>query len=513
MNQFNPFTDLSPVDKDRAIEQLGGATENNLRQLQFRLRFTSEYTKQFLNILKDKNKSFKRDLDRIKVLDERLKRNIPIIPGMAGVAGNIFGEEGYPPGPFKGLPPFPFDLPGNIPRGPRQPTPQPSPVPVPVPDTVEEPKKVPQPEQTPQPAPAPIPFPFPGIPGIPIPRIPELERGLSFLEKEVEKFFESPASLVLGVGGFGFGVKSLFPLGARTLARVNPKLAEKLFKKPPTPPQGPPTSPPPQGQPPKKPKVNVLEPELTPPTPEPTPVPRAPRGQQSLPGLGRSLDRGIGKGAQKRAQAESDAATDMMGDRLRELGKSLRETRKPTGETLGPARPPVRGDELQKFIDNPVIKPGSIADFMNLGDKDIRRKFIEYMKGAAKTKEGKPNFGMHAKFLRQMDLVEDAAAPPKIDDNMFKFILNFFKKYRLSPTKTIDKMKESGMVEETTLKNPNIKQLINRAERAADPPRKQFRQPEPSKKGLDTSSIKYNTGFDTLIVIMRPRPRPSTVNV
>jgi len=498
MDKFNPFTDLSPVDKDRAIEQLGGATENNLRQLQFRLRFTSEYTKQFLNILKDKNKSFKRDLDRIKVLDERLKRNIPIIPGMAGVAGNIFGEEGYPPGPFKGLPPFPFDLPGNIPRGPRQPTPQPVPAPVPapapVPDAVKEPKEVPQPETQPE-----LPPLIPGIPRIPrlIPEIPGLEQGLAVLENKVEKFFNDPASMVLGAGGFGPQALRVFPAGARFLAKLklDPKLLD-IFKKPP--PKDPPT-PSTQGQPQTRPDVKIIETKLPPRTPEQTPVPPAP-GQS-------------GKGAQLRDQAKSDAATDMMGDRLeRELGRSLRETRKTAGETLGPPRPPVRGDELQKFIDNPVIKPGSIADFMNLGDKDIRRKFIEYMKGAAKTKEGKPNFGMHAKFLRQMDLVEGAAAPPKIDNDMFKFILNFFKKYRLSPTRTIDKMRESGVVEKTTLDDKNIQQLINRAERAADPPRKQFRQPEPSKK-VDTSSIKYNTGFDTLVVIMRPRPRPKTVNV
>ena len=86
MDKFNPFRDLAPPDRDRAIEQLGGATENNLQQLQFRLKFTSEYTKQFLNVIKDKNKSFNRDLERIKVLDERLKREIPVIPMMRRVS-------------------------------------------------------------------------------------------------------------------------------------------------------------------------------------------------------------------------------------------------------------------------------------------------------------------------------------------------------------------------------------------------------------------------------------------
>jgi len=362
-----------------------------------------------------------------------------------------------------------------------------------VPDAVKEPKEVPQPETQPE-----LPPLIPGIPRIPrlIPEIPGLERGLAVLEEKVEKFFNDPASMVLGAGGFGPQALRVFPAGARFLAKLklDPKLLD-IFKKPP--PKDPPT-PSTQGQPQTRPDVKIIETKLPPRTPEQTPVPPAP-GQS-------------GKGAQLRDQAKSDAATDMMGDRLeRELGRSLRKPVK-RQVTLGPARPPVRGDELQKFIDNPVIKPGSIADFMNLGDNIIRRKFIQYMKGAAKTKEGKPNFGMDAKFLRQMDLVEGAAAPPKIDDDMFRFILNFFKKYRLSPTRTIDKMKESGMVEETTLKNPNIQQLINRAERAAESPKKQFIQREPSKK-VDTSSIKYNTGFDTLIVIMRPRPRPLTVNV
>jgi hypothetical protein len=131
MEQFNPFRDLSPPDRERAIQQLGGANENDLQQIGLRLKFTSAYTKQFIDVLRFKNKSFNQDISRIKYLDDRLKQEIPIIPMMAGIAGNLFGEEGYEPGPFAGFPGFPptGGLPGRVPSRPRVPSEVPEQVP------------------------------------------------------------------------------------------------------------------------------------------------------------------------------------------------------------------------------------------------------------------------------------------------------------------------------------------------------------------------------------------------
>ena len=89
---FNPFRDLDPTDRERAIEQMGGANTTDLNILRNRLRTTTSQVKGIVNLLKRKNSAVKQDLDRIKLLDRRLKRVIPIIPGMAGVAGAV--DEG-----------------------------------------------------------------------------------------------------------------------------------------------------------------------------------------------------------------------------------------------------------------------------------------------------------------------------------------------------------------------------------------------------------------------------------
>jgi len=136
---FNPFRDLDPNDRERAIQQLGGANNTDLNVIRNRLRITTSLTKGIVDLLKRNNNTFKQDLDRIKLLDRRLKRVIPIIPGMAGVAGSVFGRPQRGPesgGGFPGL----GGLPGGIPSGggrPRPPAPTPVPSEVPVPETEE----------------------------------------------------------------------------------------------------------------------------------------------------------------------------------------------------------------------------------------------------------------------------------------------------------------------------------------------------------------------------------------
>jgi len=146
---FNPFHDLDPADRERAIEQMGGANTTDLNIIRNRLRTTTSQVKGIVNLLKRKNSTVKQDLDRIKLLDRRLKRVIPIIPGMAGVAGAVFGGpqrvQGRPPG--GGLPPL-GGLPGGIPRGPGgRPT---APTPVPVTPTVPVPEKEREREREPE---------------------------------------------------------------------------------------------------------------------------------------------------------------------------------------------------------------------------------------------------------------------------------------------------------------------------------------------------------------------------
>ena len=80
---FNPFRDLDPADRERAIQQLGGANTTDLNVIRNRLRISTSLTKGIVDLLKRKNSTVKQDLDRSKLLDRRLKRVIPIIPGMA----------------------------------------------------------------------------------------------------------------------------------------------------------------------------------------------------------------------------------------------------------------------------------------------------------------------------------------------------------------------------------------------------------------------------------------------
>lgn len=135
---FNPFRDLDPADRERAIQQLGGANTTDLNVIRNRLRISTSLTKGIVDLLKRKNSTVKQDLDRIKLLDRRLKRVIPIIPGMAGVAGAVFGGPERGPEPGGGLPGL-GGLPGGIPTGPggRPTAPTPAPVPAEVPETEE----------------------------------------------------------------------------------------------------------------------------------------------------------------------------------------------------------------------------------------------------------------------------------------------------------------------------------------------------------------------------------------
>jgi len=487
MDKFNPFTDLSPVDKDRAIEQLGGATENNLQQLQFRLRFTTEYTKQFLNILRDKNKSFKRDIDRIKVLDERLKRTIPIIPGLTGIAGNIFGEES---GPFAGFPGFPIaGLPGRIPTRPRTPTPQPS--------EVQQEQQKPSNEEFTRQLSDILERLYPGsreragkedtpavIPRTPQPKEKELEQGEPI--PEPKPVFDPP---IPSLPPIRVPIPRFDPLSSPAALEPYIRAGIENSKK-------------------IKPKIQYLI---------------LPDGSEILFSNGRLYATRTAKQAQtEREQAERVARQlELAGVVLNIPADYFGRVRRgrtgvvPQTSLVGKNKTPPPGSrplvgrsqisrqDIQRILNRigkgEGVKKGTIADFMGLSDPRRGKQFKDYMVGARRTKRGEQNFGMNEKFLRQLGLVEGTPPPRQIDDNMFNFMMNFHKKYRIDPSNLLQNLINKQLLDNSILGNPKNLNLIRQARKAAgvsgDVPKPRPR-PEPpvvaptSGSGVDPKNIK-----------------------
>jgi len=555
MDQFNPFTDLSPVDKDRAIEQLGGATENNLQQLQFRLRFTSEYTKQFLNVLRDKNKSFKKDLDRIKVLDERLKRQIPVIPGMPGIAGNIFGEEGFPPGPLKGFPGFPGGLPGRIPRRPRQPSPVPEEVPQEqtqknnILETIRKLLQI----------------------GYTIDQIRRLLQGLLGGQPAMADEIDDAIAEEL-VRKQEEDRKKLLPLRKLPIRAPEPDLLTKeqflLSLK---------------GEDAKRKKadpafLNQAYSELTKTfyesggrsaqirTPDGGVLQVRPVGNPALPGgVIPSFTYLSGREYVKRQQEQADAqnTANLLGN----LGQLItgrpgvrqqpgvrpqtpttppgqpqfsrlppRGTQRPT-ETIAGQRIKKRGetklsrqqieeylrgqkygpdkltaDDVQGAIDalsilgGPVSPPGTIANFMGLNSPSIRNQFLSYLLSVRKTKQGLPNYGFFEKILRQIGLIKGSTPPKQVDNDAFRFLMNYHIKFGISPRNLIKQMEMNQMIDPSTRNDPST---LNKMGEAIEKGRESefFRDLKPFREQYDLNlqSLNIDTDVNTLIVIMKPR--------
>ena len=129
---FNPIRDLSPIERDQAISELGGVTQREILSLSNSLRVTSVRTSTIVDQLRRKNTSLNSDLKKITDLDRRLRRIIPIIPGQPAVAGNIFGEYGEESSgaaPGFDIPDFKFKKPKiRFPKFPRLPLISPVPV-------------------------------------------------------------------------------------------------------------------------------------------------------------------------------------------------------------------------------------------------------------------------------------------------------------------------------------------------------------------------------------------------
>ena len=107
MAEFNPITDLMPMDSsDESVDE----SSEKIEVIRTQLIESRDSLFNVINIIKTKNSLLDRDLDKIKSLNDRLKRTIPRIPIMRGKAGVQFGdtiEEEKKKGGFN-IPRLPF---------------------------------------------------------------------------------------------------------------------------------------------------------------------------------------------------------------------------------------------------------------------------------------------------------------------------------------------------------------------------------------------------------------------
>ena len=89
MSEFNPITDLMPISSPRENDS---GSADQIEFIRTKLTETNNGVINIISILKSKNSLLDRDLDKIKSLNDRLRRTIPRIPSMPGVAGVQFSE-------------------------------------------------------------------------------------------------------------------------------------------------------------------------------------------------------------------------------------------------------------------------------------------------------------------------------------------------------------------------------------------------------------------------------------
>lgn len=89
MAQFNPITDLMPMDSS---EESVDKSSEQIESIRIQLTQTRDSLSNVVDIIKVKNSLLERDLDKIENLNERLKRTIPRIPIMRGMAGVQFSD-------------------------------------------------------------------------------------------------------------------------------------------------------------------------------------------------------------------------------------------------------------------------------------------------------------------------------------------------------------------------------------------------------------------------------------
>ena len=87
MPNFNPITDLRPVDQDRSPE----VSSQELQAIKVNLMETTMRTKDIVDVLIRRNSLLSRDVERISDLKRRLQDTNPIIPSLPGWAGFLLG--------------------------------------------------------------------------------------------------------------------------------------------------------------------------------------------------------------------------------------------------------------------------------------------------------------------------------------------------------------------------------------------------------------------------------------
>ena len=534
--KFNPIKDLTPFDRNKAVKQLGGVTEQEISSLSSGLRDTSLRTSAIVDQLRRDVSLLKRDLDKISELDRRLKRVIPIIPGQGAVAGNIFPED--KPGPSGGL-----NIP--IPKFPKIPPfapPAPAPVNVPDPTTVPERK----PEKVPEKPPVSIPtFPFPFPPLIPplddlLP--PVVAANTSIINKINDFAFKVGDDLVAlsklepkggkyqpmspmeqlelvtmaSPGGFGFKAGGMFlmnPAILRLLPKGTQRFVQSLFggaatSAPTVQPAIPLTS--------RMPRPGQLRPDQVAPKSARIPTPPAapsnlydqllkstrfgissmgevgaPLGgtralrraplmkrfntggifrQGTVPeevyAMRRALrDIGLDEEIAKIGDPRNLQSQLAKSDVLKQLGladetferimgggaKIPKKTVSPT-KFFGPNR--YTATQIEQAIEvlkssqaRGLAQPGSVSSYMQLNHPEVRRGFLDYLLSAKKG-DGSPNYGLYEKVLRQIGLLGDR--PVQIDDDAFRFILNYHKKVGLDPDLLIKELLNKEMLGKET---------------------------------------------------------------
>lgn len=529
--KFNPLTDLTPSQRDTAVKQLGGVTENEISNLSSSIKTASQRTSGIVDLLKRDNSKIQSDLSSIRDLDRRLKIVIPIIPEKFGEAGNI-----YPDKPI--IEPPKFKLP-KFPKFPRVPPVVPTPSTQPQEQTQQQPQE--QPEQQPG-------FNIREIiqkllelgytweqirkileglsGGDAIPGLAAITKPLTSFAGTLDKFLkEKPGTSMaidLGTGGFGTAM-SMFPTGARLLSRLGPKLAQEIFgapavttlARPRISTYGVPIGPQPARA---MPKPGPLRPEMVAPRPRPTTVasPTSVPYEDILKGLptatgGRlggqtviqraPLLKGFETGGLFRKgpiltpeeKALREAFLNFADEKLlksfddpkniysqlarSDVDKIVEEVYKKSDEitrrifgdigtsipkktvdpkkVFGPYKyTPSQIEQAVDVLKSPQAKglaqPGSVANYMQLDHPEVRQGFLDYLLSAKKG-DGTPNYGLYEKILRQIGLLGDR--PTQIDDEAFRFILNYHKKVGLDPDLLIKELLNKQILpKETFLK-------------------------------------------------------------
>lgn len=114
---FNPITDLQqPEDNDESLRQMSDEELNSIRTGLVQTRFK---VFSIVSVLRKNNNVLKKDLETITTLRRRLRRVIPVIPGLVGAAGFIAGEGLDDTSGGFGLPIF--GGPGGGPKKPKTP--------------------------------------------------------------------------------------------------------------------------------------------------------------------------------------------------------------------------------------------------------------------------------------------------------------------------------------------------------------------------------------------------------